>query len=152
MVPNTIMGSKSMDEMENSTQKNGHGPLLIAVALLLIAAIAGVNYFGQRGGTVAQSSTAAGSAAESGEAAAQDTRPMLSPPPGETGSVETEASPEKNAEVVEQLPTAEAAEETELAAEGTAGDETRGDLPGVIVAQDENYGKVVFEPHCVDNG
>ena len=43
MMPNTIMGSKSMDEMENSTQKNGHGPLLIAVALLLIAAIAGVN-------------------------------------------------------------------------------------------------------------
>ena len=100
--------------MENSTQKNGHGPLLIAVALLLVAAIAGVNYFGQRGGTAPQSSTAAGTAGEasgaggsgeagpeaaaaSGEAAAQDTRPMLSPPPGETGSVETEASPEKNA-------------------------------------------------------
>ena len=142
-----------MDEMENSTQKNSHGPLLIAVAVLLVTAIAGVNYLsGQKSGAAAQisaaisaaeetSGAAAGgetgpgaSAAESGE---QDTRPMLSPPPGETGSVETEAAPEKNAEVVEQLPGAETQDPE-------AG-------PGVIVAQDENYGKVVFEPHCVDS-
>ena len=58
-------GKKSAEEaiplyLENSTQKNSHGPLLIAVALLLAAAIAGVNYYGQRGGTAAQSSTASG--------------------------------------------------------------------------------------------
>ena len=142
-----------MDEMENSTQKNSHGPLLIAVAVLLVTAIAGVNYLsGQKSGAAAQSSAAISAAEETSGAAAggetgpgasaaesgeQDTRPMLSPPPGETGSVETEAAPEKNAEVVEQLPGAETQDPE-------AG-------PGVIVAQDENYGKVVFEPHCVDS-
>ena len=48
-----------MDEMENSTQKNSHGPLLIAVAVLLVTAIAGVNYLsGQKSGAAAQSSAA----------------------------------------------------------------------------------------------
>ena len=99
-----------MDEMENSTQKNSHGPLLIAVAVLLVTAIAGVNYLsGQKSGAAAQSSAAISAAEETSGAAAggetgpgasaaesgeQDTRPMLSPPPGETGSVETEAAPE----------------------------------------------------------
>ena len=169
-----------MDEMENSTQKNSHGPLLIAVAVLLVTAIAGVNYLsGQKSGTAAQSSAAVSAGAEASGAAAdgatgpgasaaesgeQDTRPMLSPPPGETGSVETEAAPEKNAEVVEQLPGAETpgaeaagaeAQDPEAAGAETPGEETQETGteagPGVIVAQDENYGKIVFEPHCVES-
>ena len=169
-----------MDEMENSTQKNSHGPLLIAVAVLLVTAIAGVNYLsGQKSGTAAQSSAAVSADAEASGAAAggetgagasaaesgeQDTRPMLSPPPGETGSVETEAAPEKNAEVVEQLPGAETpgseaagaeTQDPEAAGAETPGEETQETGtekgPGVIVAQDENYGKIVFEPHCVDS-
>ena len=60
-----------MDEMENSTQKNSHGPLLIAVAVLLVTAIAGVNYLsGQKSGTAAQSSAAVSADAEASGAAA----------------------------------------------------------------------------------
>lgn len=192
----------------NGTGKNSHGLLLIGIAILLLTAIAGVNLVGQKqrsGGTAASSSAEAGAAGESGAAAGNaageengegaastaDTRPVISPPPGETGSVETEAAPEKDAEVVEQVPGMEkaggaengasesgaadgaetgnsaakadntadaekkAAGDSADAAEGSESAETSAeeaaDGPGVIVAQDENYGKAVFEPRAVES-
>ena len=192
-------------------KKGGKGPLLIGIAVLLLAAIVGINVLtakqqggGESSGSAASGAAEAGSGAgENGSAAEESraaeeaarqasleaveaTRPVLSPPPGETGAVETEAPVEKNAELVDGIPGGEgtsAAGEggpeglTAAAEDGAAGPQKAGDgaagaegngpgslagaggdteggaeeQPGVIVATDENFGKVQFSPHCVDS-
>ena len=123
---------------------------------------------------------------EASRAAVEATRPVLSPPPGQSGTVETEAPVEKNAELVDGIPGAAGASAAKAdgpegvtaafdngsagnngnagngagvndsgpgSLAGAAGDVAGGaeEEPGVIVATDENYGKVQFSPHCVDS-
>ena len=123
---------------------------------------------------------------EASRAAVEATRPVLSPPPGQSGTVETEAPVEKNAELVDGIPGAAGASSAKTdgpegvtaafdngtarnngnagngagvndsgpgSLAGAAGDVADGaeEEPGVIVATDENYGKVQFSPHCVDS-
>ncbi len=123
---------------------------------------------------------------EASRAAEEATRPVLSPPPGQSGTVETEAPVEKNAELVDGIPGAAGASAAKAdgpegvtaafekgeagprnaggsganagadgpgSLAGAAGDAAGGaeEEPGVIVATDENYGKVQFSPHCVDS-
>ena len=123
---------------------------------------------------------------EASRAAVEATRPVLSPPPGQSGTVETEAPVEKNAELVDGIPGAAGASAAKAdgpegvtaafekgeagprnaggsganagadgpgSLAGAAGDAAGGaeEEPGVIVATDENYGKVQFSPHCVDS-
>ena len=107
-------------------------------------------------------------------------------PAGQSGTVETEAPVEKNAELVDGIPGAAGASAAKAdgpegvtaafekgeagprnaggsganagadgpgSLAGAAGDAAGGaeEEPGVIVATDENYGKVQFSPHCVDS-
>ena len=123
---------------------------------------------------------------EASRAAVEATRPVLSPPPGQSGTVETEAPVKKNAELVDGIPGAAGASSAKAdgpegvtaafdngtarnngnagngagenvsgpgSLAGAAGDVAGGaeEEPGVIVATDENYGKVQFSPHCVDS-
>jgi len=123
---------------------------------------------------------------EASRAAVEATRPVLSPPPGQSGTVETEAPVKKNAELVDGIPGAAGASSAKTdgpegvtaafdngtarnngnagngagenvsgpgSLAGAAGDVAGGaeEEPGVIVATDENYGKVQFSPHCVDS-
>ena len=150
-------------------KQGGRGPL-IGVVILLLAAIIGINVLTakQQGGGEASGTkgSAASGAAEAGsgadgkgsgaeespgaeEAARQAsleaveaTRPVLSPPPGETGAVETEAPVEKDAELVDEIPGGEGT--SAAGEEGPAG-------PMGLTVTDENFGKVEFSPHCVDS-
>ena len=123
---------------------------------------------------------------EASRAAEEATRPVLSLAPGQSGTVETEAPVEKNAELVDGIPGAAGASAAKAdgpegvtaafdngtagnngnagngagvndsgpgSLAGAAGDAAGGaeEEPGVIVATDENYGKVQFSPHCVDS-
>ena len=123
---------------------------------------------------------------EASRAAEEATRPVLSLAPGQSGTVETEAPVEKNAELVDGIPGAAGASSAKAdgpegvtaafdngtagnngnagngagvndsgpgSLAGAAGDVAGGaeEAPGVIVATDENFGKVQFSPHCVDS-
>ena len=148
-------------------KQGGKGPLMTGIVILLLAAIIGINVLTAKqqgggeasgtGGSAASGAAEAGSGAEGTGNAAEEspdaeeaarqasmeaveaTRPVLSPPPGETGAVETEAPVEKDAELVDEIPGGEG---TSAAGE---------DGPMGLTVTDENFGKVEFSPHCVDS-